>query len=40
LYPVRASAATVISSKNTNMLNRSPVRLKPIIAAMNTSMST
>jgi hypothetical protein len=38
--PVNANADTLISSKNTNMLKRSPERQKPTIPARNTSAST
>jgi hypothetical protein len=38
-YAVSAYAATLISSKNTNMLNRSPVRQNPTIAPRKASMS-
>ena len=36
---VRAIAVAVISSKKTNMLNRSPLSQKPMIAAIRTSSS-
>ena len=38
-YAVSAYAAALITSKNTTRLNRSPVRQKPTIPAMNNSIS-
>src|SRR5215211_6262928 len=37
LYPASANAATLINSKKTNMLKRSPERQKPTIPARNSS---
>jgi hypothetical protein len=39
LYPHSAYAATLISSKNTNRLNKSPVKANPFIAATKISSS-
>ena len=40
LNPARANAATLISSKKTNMLNRSPERQKPTMPARKSSIRT